>query len=241
MADIQHKTLAYTEQHVAHFKEYANAAARTGAAGLTGDDDYKIALQTDDHSLWILSDYSGPTWVAVALTADASITAAKLATNAVETAKIKNANVTKDKLGADCVDDTKIGDAKVKKEHIHADVVGAGLSGGAGTALSVDGIKDAGGTELKVKIINIGAWNMDTTSYVNIAHGLTLANIRHTEVFIRRDDAAILSPLYSAGYWNITAANVALSRDAAGAFDSANYDTMGGDGNRGWITVWYTV
>ena len=67
MGHIQHKTLAYTEQHVIHFKEYADADARTGAEELTEDDDYKVALQTDDHSLWILTDYSGPTWVPIGI------------------------------------------------------------------------------------------------------------------------------------------------------------------------------
>jgi len=100
MANIEHKTLGYVEQHVIHFKEYANAAARTGAVGLTEYDDYKVALQLDDHSYWILTDYSGPTWVCLGLQPDGAITAAKLAANAVETAKIKDANVTEEKLAA---------------------------------------------------------------------------------------------------------------------------------------------
>lgn len=93
MADIEHKTLGYAEQHVVHFKEYANADARTGAVGLTEDDDYKVALQTNDHSLWILTDYSGPTWVALALVADDTVT----------TAKIKDANVTSAKFAKGAV------------------------------------------------------------------------------------------------------------------------------------------
>jgi hypothetical protein len=103
MANIEHKTLGYTEQHVIHFKEYANAAARIGASGLAAADDNKIALQTDDNTLWILTDYSGPTWVALSLQADGAITAAKLASDAVETAKIKDANVTYGKMASGVV------------------------------------------------------------------------------------------------------------------------------------------
>lgn len=44
---------------------------------------------------------------------DASITAAKLASNAVETTKIKNANVTADKLAANAVETAKIKNANV--------------------------------------------------------------------------------------------------------------------------------
>ena len=65
MADISHKTLGYAEAHVFHFAEYATAAARTGAAGLTSADNKKIALQTDNNTFWMLTDYSGPTWVQV--------------------------------------------------------------------------------------------------------------------------------------------------------------------------------
>ncbi len=65
MADISHKTLGYAEAHVFHFAEYANAAARTGAGGLSSADNNKIALQTDNNTFWMLTDYSGPTWVQV--------------------------------------------------------------------------------------------------------------------------------------------------------------------------------
>ena len=65
MADISHKTLGYAEAHVIHFAEYANAAARTGAVGLTSADNKKVAFQSDTSTLWMLTDYSGPTWIQV--------------------------------------------------------------------------------------------------------------------------------------------------------------------------------
>ena len=58
-----HTTVGYADNHVAHSLEYANAAARVGASGLTADDNGRIARQTDDGSFWILTAYGGPTWV----------------------------------------------------------------------------------------------------------------------------------------------------------------------------------
>lgn len=46
--------------------EYANAAARTGATGLVAADEGKFARQMDDDTLWMLTDYTGPTWTGVA-------------------------------------------------------------------------------------------------------------------------------------------------------------------------------
>lgn len=43
---------------------YADAAARTGASGFTANDLYKIALQEDNNSLWLLTAIT-PTWVEI--------------------------------------------------------------------------------------------------------------------------------------------------------------------------------
>lgn len=158
--------------------------------------------------------------------------------------------VINDYLGPDCVDDTKIGDAKVKKEHINADIAGAGLVGGAGLALAVTGIEDAGGTELKVKIIEIGPWNMDGTigADKDVAHGLTLNKIRYINIMIRGDTDAVYFPIDfdetgagASGRWRVDATNVKIRPFIGGYFHSAAFDAMGGDGNRGWITIWYVV
>lgn len=44
---------------------YANEAARQGATGLTSDDIYKAALQSDNNSLWLLVNNSPVEWVAI--------------------------------------------------------------------------------------------------------------------------------------------------------------------------------
>lgn len=158
---------------------------------------------------------------------DGSIDAAHLATDAVETAKIKNANVDKDKL--------------------NADVVGAGLAGGAGTALSVDGIVEAGSVEMKMKIVDVGDWNMAETAgggslTHNTAHGLTLANIRHVSVLILNDDGDESFPLDhdNQGKWSVDATNVKMSITDNGFFDGADFQTPVSN-NAGWITIWYTA
>ena len=65
MANVEHEALSYGEQHVIHFAEYATSTLREAATGLTTNDDHKVALQTDDHTYWVLTDYTGPTWVAL--------------------------------------------------------------------------------------------------------------------------------------------------------------------------------
>ncbi len=138
----------------------------------------------------------------------------------------------------------------IKKENINADVVGTGLAGGAGTALSVDGIVEVGASaELKVKVINIGDWNMDTTVNVSVAHGLSLANIRAVTVLIRNDDGSGFYPLDKAegdfadvsGIFDMASVpgNVNLYRFTTGFFDAALFDST--SYNRGWITIWYVV
>ena len=58
-----HKDLEIAEIHRAQSLEYANAAARTGATGLTADDVGRVAHQTDNDSFWLLTDHSPVTWL----------------------------------------------------------------------------------------------------------------------------------------------------------------------------------
>ncbi len=43
--------------------EYANAAARNAATGFQDYDKYKLAMQLDDGSIWLLADPTVPTWL----------------------------------------------------------------------------------------------------------------------------------------------------------------------------------
>ena len=119
----------------------------------------------------------------------------------------------------------------------------ATLSGGLNT----------GDATLKVKVIEIGDWNMDATTSVSIAHGLTLANIRNVKAEVQNDSQSLhweLSSLPSgiatgtgaeieAEAWIVQAntADVIMRRLTGGIFDGVNYDST--SFNRGWITIWY--
>lgn len=98
---------------------------------------------------------------------------------------------------------------------------------------------------LKSKIVDIGDWNMDTTTTANVAHGLTLSKIRTIDVMIRNDIDTIYYPLNHnpstgiSGYYLADATNVIMSRVAGGFFDNASYDAT--SYNRGWITIWYVA
>jgi hypothetical protein len=69
-----HKNLDTTNGiHIPHAYSYADATARGAASGFTSDDLYKLALQTDNNTLWILTAVT-PTWVQVGLYSAAGTT-----------------------------------------------------------------------------------------------------------------------------------------------------------------------
>lgn len=98
---------------------------------------------------------------------------------------------------------------------------------------------------LKVKILDIGDWNMDTTASVSIPHGLNLTSIRGWSVVIRDDANANYrqEPFITAGVPDslivsqVDATNVGITRAASSVFDSVNFDST--SFNRGWITIYY--
>jgi hypothetical protein len=100
---------------------------------------------------------------------------------------------------------------------------------------------------LKTKIIDIGDWDMDATATVNIAHGLTMTNIRVMEAFIQSDGSAgvyplnrVLNPTTPTLQGSVSVAdstNITLHRTTGGIFDSINFDAT--SFNRGWITIIY--
>ena len=103
---------------------------------------------------------------------------------------------------------------------------------------------------LKIKILEIGDWDIDATTTINVAHGLTKANIRTVMVTIRFDADGDRLPLEwnglndpnsgkTGGRWSLDATNVILYRFEDGVFNGAGFDST--SYNRGWITIWYEV
>jgi hypothetical protein len=110
---------------------------------------------------------------------------------------------------------------------------------------------DSSGSFLLTKVIDIGDWNMDSTSIITVAHGLGsgFVKIRSVEVIIRNDSNtnlynlrstftnAGLSSNVTGAIENMDNANIALTRVTSGFFDSGDFDSTGY--NRGWVTIVY--
>lgn len=101
-----------------------------------------------------------------------------------------------------------------------------------------------GPNPLQTKVLPIGVWNMDGTGTVNVAHGLTLADIREVTVSIIKDDASTQLPLNFAsaggtlsGDFYRSATNVVLARTVGRDFDNINYNDA--VMNRGWVVIKY--
>ena len=87
---------------------------------------------------------------------------------------------------------------------------------------------------------------MVATVTVNVAHGLTLSNIRGITATIRNDDdTAYVHFLNSTttgsptgeNRLSATASDISLRRQTNGVFDNSIYDAT--SYNRGWITITY--
>lgn len=105
---------------------------------------------------------------------------------------------------------------------------------------------------LKQKVVEIGDWDMDTNSLPvsTLTHGLTLANIRSVEAYIRADvgasPASAVYPLSYAitgsandagGAVNAQTTNIGISRRASAFFDSTGFNDT--SYNRGWVIISY--
>ncbi len=95
---------------------------------------------------------------------------------------------------------------------------------------------------LKVKIVNIGVWDMDTNGSVSVAHGLDATKIRRVTAVIINDDATLYSQFssYTGTTVNQTAwdsTNIILTRFSPTGYDATTYND--GTMNRGYIVIEY--
>jgi len=100
---------------------------------------------------------------------------------------------------------------------------------------------------LKTKIIEIGDWNMDATSQVDVNHGIgaDFIKIRVTSVVIINDASNSISTLYltdtlggmDGGVVFIDSTKIRLFRVTGGSYDSTSFDST--SFNRGWVTIEY--
>ena len=106
-------------------------------------------------------------------------------------------------------------------------------------------LPDTGIKILNKKVIEIGDWNMDTTSSLNVTHGIDHTKIRMITVIIQDDNSIAIIPLNEGGSETNTAPNgainiiissfITLKRLTGGVFDNTSYDST--PFNRGWITI----
>ena len=92
---------------------------------------------------------------------------------------------------------------------------------------------------IRTNSYDIGDWNMDSTTNVNIAHGLGAdwQNVIHAQAMILDDTSQNLTPLYAGGAVSILSTNIRLARDNAGIFDNTAYDST--SFNRGRVFIHY--
>ncbi|KKM97249.1 hypothetical protein LCGC14_1169930 [marine sediment metagenome] len=140
-------------------------------------------------------------------------------------------------------------DTFINALHDHSDAAGGGAVASANSV-----VDQGGGNNVLTKIMDIGDWDMDVSATIIVAHGLTHTKIRSISAIIRRDDDAFYFPLtqgiegaavppttLDGVIYQIDSTNIGLSRKTNGKYDGTDYDDFGGvQGNRGWVTIWYT-
>jgi hypothetical protein len=109
------------------------------------------------------------------------------------------------------------------------------------------------GTLMREKIVEIGDWDMDIASGINVTHnlGADWRKIKAVNVIIRRDDDDRYYKLekhsdaaleMGGGVDFISSTIIALIRRTGGFFDNNLFDDFGGvQGNRGWVYFLYEV
>jgi hypothetical protein len=101
-------------------------------------------------------------------------------------------------------------------------------------------------TIVLTKVLDIGDWNMDSTTLKSVAHGLDATKIRSIKALIRDDAGTSVYDIgnnagassYPGGsVAALGATDITLNRLSAGTFDSTTFDAT--TFNRGWIVVTY--
>lgn len=105
------------------------------------------------------------------------------------------------------------------------------------------------GTGLNTKVLDIGDWDMTTstgTHIATVAHGIDYTKIRSMSCIIRDDTDAYYYDFGSIDTTETTqhimralTTNIELVRGAGGVFDTSFYDDDTSF-NRGWVTIQYT-
>jgi hypothetical protein len=115
---------------------------------------------------------------------------------------------------------------------------------------TLNGGIDPGGSGITVKWkrLSLGAWDMDTTAYVDVAHGIAVPSDILGVLGNIRNDAGNCMPIGTAGTVGLTtidlsflwiSTNIRVQRRAGGIFDNSDYDSVAI--NRGYLYICYKV
>jgi len=102
------------------------------------------------------------------------------------------------------------------------------------------------GVKCGIKMVEIGDWNMDSTTSKNVAHGLAVSDIVAVTAYIRNDDNDEIFNIAGKDSSNLAAqidcvdsTNVCLSRMPGQFFDSNDFDAT--SYNRGFIRIYHRL
>jgi hypothetical protein len=99
---------------------------------------------------------------------------------------------------------------------------------------------------IRLKVVEIGSWNMLSQNFKTVTHGLTLSNIIGAIAWIRNDDYTRIYNLngnpsdfnFLAGSIDsISINNIQLGSNSNGFFASTSFDST--SINRGWVSIYY--
>ena len=92
---------------------------------------------------------------------------------------------------------------------------------------------------IRLETYDFPTWNMDTTSFINIFHGLGAdwRNIVHVDAMVVNDNETSLIPFFQGGIINIFSDRITFDRTTSGIFDGAGYDSTAL--SRGRVSVIY--
>lgn len=88
-------------------------------------------------------------------------------------------------------------------------------------------------------VVETGDWDMQSSSFVIVTHGLPdFKKVRGVQVIVRDDPDAAYSPItLGGGVSTISSTTLTINRDSGGSFDNVQYNGTGF--NRGWVLIHY--
>jgi len=97
---------------------------------------------------------------------------------------------------------------------------------------------------LRVKVIEIGGWDMDFFANKSVVHGMTMEKIRMVTAIITPDDLSYTFDItcahnggVAAGRILILPSSISMTRLNGDFYDDVAFDDA--TINRGWVTIWY--